>query len=107
MIFLACCHSIIIDKKQGKYNASSPDELALVNFAKQSGYVFSSKIGDVITIENKTNKDDIKEITFTLLSICEFTSDRKRQSCIYRTNDGKIKLMCKGADSVIESILST
>jgi magnesium-transporting ATPase (P-type) len=34
MLFLATCHSIIIDERKGTYNASSPDELALVNFAK-------------------------------------------------------------------------
>ena len=36
LIFLACCHTIVIDNKKGKktYNAASPDELALVNFAK-------------------------------------------------------------------------
>jgi magnesium-transporting ATPase (P-type) len=36
LIFLACCHTIVIDAKKGKrtYNAASPDELALVNFAK-------------------------------------------------------------------------
>ena len=27
---LAICHSVMIDKKTGKYNASSPDEQALV-----------------------------------------------------------------------------
>ena len=30
--FLSVCHTIVVDK--GKYNAASPDELALVNFAK-------------------------------------------------------------------------
>lgn len=34
IIFLACCHTIIIDHKKGRYNSSSPDELALVNAAK-------------------------------------------------------------------------
>jgi len=34
LIFLAVCHTIIIDKKKGTYNSSSPDELALVNAAK-------------------------------------------------------------------------
>lgn len=32
ILFLASCHTIIID--QGSYNSSSPDELALVNAAK-------------------------------------------------------------------------
>jgi magnesium-transporting ATPase (P-type) len=34
ILFLAVCHTIIIDKKKGTYNSSSPDELALVNAAK-------------------------------------------------------------------------
>ena len=34
ILFLAACHTIIIDKKKGTYNSSSPDELALVNAAK-------------------------------------------------------------------------
>ena len=34
LIFLATCHSIVIDEKKGTYNAASPDELALVNAAK-------------------------------------------------------------------------
>ena len=40
LYFLACCHTIIIDEKKGTYNAASPDELALVNAAKQFGYEF-------------------------------------------------------------------
>ena len=43
MLFLATCHSIIIDDRKGTYNASSPDELALVNFAKQFGFEFKGK----------------------------------------------------------------
>jgi len=34
VLFLAFCHTIIIDEKSGTYNAASPDELALVNAAK-------------------------------------------------------------------------
>jgi phospholipid-transporting ATPase len=40
MMFLSVCHTIIIDGKKGTYNAASPDELALVNFAKQYGFEF-------------------------------------------------------------------
>ena len=46
-------------------------------------------------------------IKFKLLNICEFTSTRKRMSCIFRTEYGKILLMCKGADSVIEERLTS
>jgi len=34
MLFLAACHTIIIDERKGTFNAASPDELALVHFAK-------------------------------------------------------------------------
>jgi len=43
MMFLAACHTIIIDEKKGTFNAASPDELALVHFAKQYGFVFCGK----------------------------------------------------------------
>ena len=41
------------------------------------------------------------EHRYQLLHILEFTSDRKRMSVIVRTPSGKIKLFCKGADTVI------
>lgn len=34
LLFLSLCHTIVKDAKSGSYNAASPDELALVNFAK-------------------------------------------------------------------------
>ena len=52
ILFLASCHTIIID--QGTYNSSSPDELALVNAAKQFGYEFIDKdTEDNVVILNK------------------------------------------------------
>lgn len=41
------------------------------------------------------------EHRYQLLHILEFSSDRKRMSVIVRTPSGKIKLFCKGADTVI------
>ena len=38
---------------------------------------------------------------FQILNVCEFNSTRKRMSTIVRGPDGKIKLYCKGADTVI------
>jgi len=34
LLHLSLCHSVIIDERTGLYNASSPDELALINAAK-------------------------------------------------------------------------
>jgi len=51
----------------------------------------------------KTPKGELK---YKLLNVCEFTSTRKRMSCIFRMPDNRILLMCKGADSVIQERLS-
>ena len=75
-MFLACCHTIIIDARKGTYNAASPDELALVNAAKQFGYEFADRDkDDNIIIKDKRNN---KEYKYKLLNVCEFTSTRKR-----------------------------
>lgn len=37
---LAVCHTVVVDKNKGVYNAASPDELALVEGAKDQGYEF-------------------------------------------------------------------
>lgn len=42
-----------------------------------------------------------KESEYQVLNICEFNSTRKRMSALIRCPDGKIKLYCKGADTVI------
>jgi magnesium-transporting ATPase (P-type) len=43
LLHMALCHSIILDERTGKYNASSPDELALVNAAKFFGAQFINR----------------------------------------------------------------
>ena len=43
---------------------------------------------------------------YKVLDTCEFTSTRKRMSCIFRDPYGRIILMCKGADSVITERLT-
>jgi len=45
---LSVCHTIIVEKKDDMpvYNASSPDELALVNAAKYLGYSFIGRDED-------------------------------------------------------------
>jgi phospholipid-translocating ATPase len=55
LLFLATCHTIVIDQRTGKYNAASPDELALVNAAKQFGFEFVDRdADDVVKIEEMT-----------------------------------------------------
>lgn len=47
-----------------------------------------------------------KKGSINFLNICEFNSTRKRMSAIFRFPDDSIKLLCKGADSVILERLS-
>lgn len=48
MLALALCHTVIFEVKNEKpvYNASSPDELALVQAAKFFGYAFAGRDED-------------------------------------------------------------
>lgn len=55
MEILSVCHTVVVEEKNGKfsYNASSPDELALVNGAKYLGYNFKMRDeDDNIVVEN-------------------------------------------------------
>jgi phospholipid-transporting ATPase len=102
LLHLALCHTIVIDDRTGKFNASSPDELALVNAAKFFGAEFKNRDEDnnmVITFQGK-------EYKYRLLNILEFTSARKRMSVIVEDAQGNYLLFCKGADSIIEKRLN-
>jgi magnesium-transporting ATPase (P-type) len=102
---LALCHSIIVEKKDNEivYNASSPDELALVNAAKYLGVDFAERTDDnYIIIKYLGNT-----FRYKLLNIFEFNSDRKRMSVVIQDENNIIKLICKGADSVIKKRLNT
>jgi len=97
LIHLALCHTIVIDERTGKFNASSPDELALVNAAKFFGASFIKRDEEnnmIITINGR-------ELKYRLLNILEFTSSRKRMSVIVEDSEGSYLLLTKGADSII------
>eukprot|EP01103_Thecamoeba_quadrilineata_P017326 TRINITY_DN6093_c0_g1_i1.p1 TRINITY_DN6093_c0_g1~~TRINITY_DN6093_c0_g1_i1.p1 ORF type:complete len:1101 (+),score=172.56 TRINITY_DN6093_c0_g1_i1:38-3340(+) len=96
---LAVCHTVMIQGKDGddfKYSASSPDEAALVQAAREQGYVYHAE-QDKNYLVNVLGHEEKYEV----LNVLEFNSDRKRMSVIVRCPDGKIRLFCKGADTVI------
>ena len=101
LTLLATCHTVIPEKrdeKQGeiKYQAASPDEGALVEGAVMLGYRFTARKPRLVTI---TVGGEAYE--YELLAVCEFNSTRKRMSTIFRCPDGKVRIYCKGADTVI------
>jgi phospholipid-transporting ATPase len=55
---LAVCHTVVVEEKKGKkaFNASSPDELALVQGAKYLGLTFIGRDEDdnIILLNNDT-----------------------------------------------------
>uniref|UniRef100_A0A673YHB3 Phospholipid-transporting ATPase n=1 Tax=Salmo trutta TaxID=8032 RepID=A0A673YHB3_SALTR len=93
---LSLCHTVML-----VYQAASPDEGALVTAARNFGFVFLSRTQDTITISEMD-----REMTYEVLALLDFNSDRKRMSVILRFPDGRIRLYCKGADTVIYERLS-
>lgn len=50
LMHLAVCHTVVIDKNKGVYNAASPDELALVDGAKAQGFEFMGRETDNVLV---------------------------------------------------------
>uniref|UniRef100_A0AAX7SUZ3 Phospholipid-transporting ATPase n=1 Tax=Astatotilapia calliptera TaxID=8154 RepID=A0AAX7SUZ3_ASTCA len=100
---LSLCHTVMVEHKDDDlvYQAASPDEGALVTAARNFGYVFLSRTQDTMTIREMD-----QEMTYEMLALLDFNSDRKRMSIILKFPDGRIRLYCKGADTVIYERLS-
>uniref|UniRef100_A0A3Q2XEB3 Phospholipid-transporting ATPase n=1 Tax=Hippocampus comes TaxID=109280 RepID=A0A3Q2XEB3_HIPCM len=97
---LSLCHTVMVESEL-VYQAASPDEGALVTAARNFGFVFLSRTQDTITIREME-----QEKTYEMLALLDFNSDRKRMSIILKFPDGRIRLYCKGADTVIYQRLS-
>eukprot|EP00667_Euglena_gracilis_P000659 EG_transcript_659 len=78
------------------YSASSPDEEAMVIAASSVGFCFRRRQGNVMTVEVEGVPHH-----YAVLNINEFTSTRKRMSCVVQEPSGRLLLLCKGADDVI------
>ncbi|KAK2838557.1 hypothetical protein Q7C36_013371 [Tachysurus vachellii] len=98
MTMMGICHTAVPERNDDTitYQAASPDEGALVRAARNLGFVFSARTPDSVIIEALGQEEK-----YELLHVLEFTSARKRMSVIMRTPSGKIRLYCKGADTVI------
>ncbi|XP_057466230.1 LOW QUALITY PROTEIN: putative phospholipid-transporting ATPase 9 [Actinidia eriantha] len=103
---LAICHTAIpeIDEETGRisYEAESPDEAAFVIAARELGFEFFERSQTSISLREIDPISGMKvERVYKLLNILEFSSSRKRMSVIIRDDEGKLLLLCKGADSVM------
>lgn len=101
---ICVCHSLLVETAPDGsvlYQGPSPDEVALVEAARQLGFVFKHR--DVNSVFLDFQGVPLK---FDLLNVIEFSSERKRMSVVARCPDGTIRLFCKGADNTILERLS-
>lgn len=106
LLSLALCHTCLPEVKESgeiEFQAASPDELALVKAAQELGFMVIDRPARSITLTYPGGPDSMEQITesYDILDVIEFSSKRKRMSIIVRFPNGKICILCKGADSAI------
>ena len=104
LLALAICHTALPEtQKDGSidFQASSPDELALVRAAQDLGFLVANRSTQTITLNVSDTDGNEEERMYEILDVIEFTSKRKRMSIIVRCPNGDIWFLCKGADSAI------
>jgi len=105
LLSLAICHTCFPEVKSNgeiSYQASSPDETALVEAAQDLGYMVIDRTTQSITLLTQSHGigSSVRE-TYRILDVIDFSSHRKRMSVIVRFPCGNIYIFCKGADSVL------
>ena len=94
---ICLCHSLILephpDGGQPRYQGPSPDEVALVDAARQLGFEFVSRSQSGMKLNMLGH-----EVNYEILNVMEYSSERGCMSVIARSPDGTIRLYCKGAD---------
>ena len=100
MLVLCACHTVIPERGEDgaiAYQASSPDEGALVDAARRIGWEFVSR-----TSTSLRYLLGGEERALDVLAVNEFTSSRKRMSILVREREGgAYSLLLKGADDVV------
>ncbi|KAH7377832.1 hypothetical protein BKA66DRAFT_421807 [Pyrenochaeta sp. MPI-SDFR-AT-0127] len=106
LLSLALCHTClpeIQEDGQTHFMASSPDELALVQAAQDMGFLLINRDVHTITLRIMPSGPDGEPVdeTYEILDVIEFSSKRKRMSIVLRFPDGRVCIICKGADSIV------
>ncbi len=112
---MAVCHTVMIEGTSRsslsdirltsstaniQYQASSPDELAIVKGCSLNGFRFIERqVGGLVLKVS----EDIRR--FEVLHCVEFSSERKRMTLVARISE-QVYVFCKGADDIIFSRLS-
>ena len=84
------------------YQASSPDEVAIVTWTASVGLTLTFRDRTRMTLTTPTGLD----LTFDILEVFPFTSESKRMGIVVRdTQSGEITFLQKGADVVMARIV--
>lgn len=116
ILSLALCHTCVPQQVDSdgssceeediiEYQASSPDELALIKAARDLGFVVLNRSTQILTIQTFPNgflEEPVLE-EYEILNYIDFNSKRKRMSVAVKVpgENEKILLISKGADNVI------
>ncbi|KAF5656588.1 phospholipid-transporting ATPase DNF3 [Fusarium circinatum] len=104
ILAVALCHTCLPEYKENgalEFQAASPDELALVRAAQELGYLVINRTTQTITLRVTQPDGHEEELKYEVLDVIEFTSARKKMSIVVRFPDGRVSVICKGADSAI------
>ena len=117
VLALAVCHNVTptIEEVDGEdvtsYQASSPDEIAIVKWTEQVGLQLVHRDRRSITLQFAQRGQTVVKVR--ILNIFPFTSDSKRMGIIAKflsnesdTEDGEICFFQKGADTVMTTIVA-
>ncbi|KAI0244456.1 drs2 neo1 protein [Massospora cicadina] len=110
---LALCHTVDPDRdERGEliYQATSPDELALLQAARDLGLVLDERDSQSVTLKlsggHREKHAGDSRYQFQILDVVEFTSDRKRMSVVVRFPGASgVIVFCKGADAAMLPLL--
>lgn len=97
---ICLCQSLILEKNPAGganlFQGPSPDEVALVDGARQIGFEFKERSHSSVRLDMQG-----EEVLYEVLNVMEYSSDRGCMSVIARAPDGTIRLYCKGSDAKV------
>lgn len=105
VLALATCHNVtpvINDDGSTTYQASSPDEVAIVRWTESVGLTLTNRDRTKMTIRDSYGQHHV----FQILHVFPFTSESKRMGIVIRDhNTGELAFVQKGADVVMAKIV--
>ncbi|KAF8841070.1 phospholipid-translocating P-type ATPase [Paxillus ammoniavirescens] len=105
VLSLALCHNVTpVTNDDGSitYQASSPDEVAIVKWTESVGLTLIARDRTSITLQTPTGST----LTYDILELFPFTSESKRMGIVVRdTHTGEFLFLQKGADVVMARIV--